>query len=205
LDKYDDYHFGSASTSDAGQDGDRPDARGVEETYWRRYDRLSAEASAECAQISEKHLYCTGGVELEVDLTCPERCHAVTGRHCFCPYKREYPDAVKVCQSADMHLVKSDDRDENEAIGSLMIELGISADERTSGANSVDGATWIGLNDLDKEGTFIWPDGSQTTYQPWEHNQPDDLTGPEGEDCYRVRIRLGVSKSTELIVLFMRG
>jgi len=187
LDKYDNYTFGDESKrdggKDSGKDAGKSDAGDAEETWWQRYDRLSAEVSPGCEEAAEKHLYCTGGVQLEADLTCPDHCHAVTGRHCFCPYRREYRDAVRTCQSTDMHLVKIDDRDENEALGGLLIDMGIASDERTSGANSVDGAAWIGLNDLEKEGTFVWPDGSQTSYQPWAFNQPDNLTGPEGEDC----------------------
>lgn len=188
LDKYDDYKFGGKNDSDADKDGGKPDASAAQETFWQRYDRLSAEASPGCEEMGEEHLYCTGGVQLEVDLTCPDHCYAVTGRHCFCPYKREYRDAKKICQSRDMHLVKIDDRDENELIGSIMLEMGISSDEEIFGSDGVNGAIWIGLNDLDKEGTFIWPDGSKMTYEPWAHNQPDNLTGPEGEDCVVIQL-----------------
>ncbi len=191
LDKYDDYQFADKNKSDAGKDGGKdagkdggePDAGDAEETWWQRYDKLSGEASPECGEVTEKHLYCTGGVELEVDLACPDHCHAVTGRHCFCPYGREYQDAAEICRSKDMHLVKIDDREENEALGGLMLDMGMSSDEETFGPNGVNAAVWIGLNDLDKEGTFVWPDGSETAYQPWAFNQPDNLTGPEGEDC----------------------
>jgi len=184
LDKYDDYTFADKDKTDAG----KPDADDAGETWWQRYARLSAKASPACESVEQKYLYCTGGVELEVDLTCPDHCHAVTGRHCFCPYKRGYRNARAICQSTDMHLIKIDNRDENELIGGLLVDMGIASDKEKSGTNSVNGATWIGLNDLDEEGTFVWPDGSETTYHSWAYHQPDDLTGPEGEDCVAIQV-----------------
>ena len=39
---------------------------------------------------------------------------------------------------------------------------------------------WIGLNDLDVEGTFQWVDGSSLTHQPWAPGEPNN----QGEeDC----------------------
>jgi len=43
---------------------------------------------------------------------------------------------------------------------------------------------WIGANDLDVEGTFLWADGSTPTFIPWAEGQPND--GGVGQDCVRV-------------------
>ena len=40
---------------------------------------------------------------------------------------------------------------------------------------------WIGINDIDNEGTFVWADGSGSTYRQWLSGQPDDNSG--NEDC----------------------
>ena len=47
---------------------------------------------------------------------------------------------------------------------------------------------WIGLNDRDIEGTYVWTDGSSNNYIPWSINQPDNANN---EDCVD-SISLGV-------------
>ena len=47
------------------------------------------------------------------------------------------------------------------------------------------GKVWIGCNDQEKEGTFVWPDGSSCrkgtdAYTRWASGEPNDSTG---EDC----------------------
>ncbi len=42
-------------------------------------------------------------------------------------------------------------------------------------------AGWIGANDIDDEGTFVWADGSPLTYTNWNGNEPNDWGG--NEDC----------------------
>ncbi|MBN1335113.1 MAG: hypothetical protein JXB39_04075 [Deltaproteobacteria bacterium] len=39
---------------------------------------------------------------------------------------------------------------------------------------------WIGLNDRDEEGTWVWADGSPVTFTGWIHGEPNDYAG---EDC----------------------
>ena len=39
---------------------------------------------------------------------------------------------------------------------------------------------FVGLNDLDSEGTWVWVDGNNSTYRNWHPDQPDDLNN---EDC----------------------
>jgi hypothetical protein len=38
---------------------------------------------------------------------------------------------------------------------------------------------WIGLNDLEVEGTFVWPDGSPATYTNWNDGEPNNANGIE--------------------------
>ena len=39
---------------------------------------------------------------------------------------------------------------------------------------------WIGLDDIEEEGTFVWQDGTPTDYTAWANNEPNDSNG---EDC----------------------
>mgnify|MGYP002640374567 CR=1 FL=1 len=45
-------------------------------------------------------------------------------------------------------------------------------------------ASWIGLNDLSEEGTWVWADGSPLLYEYWNANEPNDYG--TGEDCGQV-------------------
>ncbi|XP_038668026.1 lectin-like [Scyliorhinus canicula] len=35
--------------------------------------------------------------------------------------------------------------------------------------------TWIGLNDIGKEGNYVWSNGTPTNYLMWRSRQPDNL------------------------------
>ena len=40
---------------------------------------------------------------------------------------------------------------------------------------------WIGINDIDNEGTFTWADGTEVTYTGWAGVEPNDAIG--SDDC----------------------
>ena len=40
--------------------------------------------------------------------------------------------------------------------------------------------TWIGLSDIDHDGTYTWVSGCSSTYTNWEYAQPDN-PGPGGQ------------------------
>lgn len=50
-------------------------------------------------------------------------------------------------------------------------------------AATVGGTVWIGINDIDTEGDFVWSDGSEVTYENWSNGEPNDFNqGNPGED-----------------------
>ena len=42
---------------------------------------------------------------------------------------------------------------------------------------------WIGLNKLEIEGTWVWADGSNSTYRNWAPNEPNDPGGYQDCGC----------------------
>jgi Ca2+-binding RTX toxin-like protein/methionine-rich copper-binding protein CopC len=56
------------------------------------------------------------------------------------------------------HLVTINDAEENQWLSSAFGQL----------------STWIGLNDIQKEGDWVWADGSAITYTNWSYGEPND-------------------------------
>ena len=56
-------------------------------------------------------------------------------------------------------------------------------------SRGVVGFTWLGGNDIDKEGTWRWTDGSAFDFTAWYLGEPNNkIRGPyvNGEDCLHV-------------------
>ncbi|XP_072570731.1 uncharacterized protein [Paramormyrops kingsleyae] len=46
-------------------------------------------------------------------------------------------------------------------------------------------SSWLGLNDIQTEGNYVWTDGTLASFLPWDHNQPDNWQN--NEDCIAMR------------------
>ena len=55
-----------------------------------------------------------------------------------------------------------------------------SSEENTLLYNIATSNCWIGLNDINTEGTFVWADGNSATYTQWYSGEPN---GDVGADC----------------------
>lgn len=52
---------------------------------------------------------------------------------------------------------------------------------------------WIGANDLKKEGSFEWSDGSKMAYKNWKRGEPNNrFRRRGGEDCVFAFARRGM-------------
>ncbi len=68
----------------------------------------------------------------------------------------------------DGHLVTINDEQENTWLGSTFCST----------------YRWIGLNDIQQEGNFVWVDGSPVTYTNWSDGEPNVLGDEDGGEIY---------------------
>ena len=84
-----------------------------------------------------------------------------------------WTDAEAEAQTLGGHLATVNDSAEHQWIFSTFGDLA-----STDGRN-----LWIGLNDADSEGTFVWSSGDAASYRNWRPGEPNNNTGSgDGED-----------------------
>ena len=116
---------------------------------------------------------CDGEIDevLEGEESCPT-CETIltddVGSVLLCRLALNYADAHAACLARGADLVSIHSQEQQEAIAGAAYA-------------SYGGHIWIGLNDLETEGTFAWTDGSPVDYQNWNDNEPNDHGS--GEDC----------------------
>lgn len=74
--------------------------------------------------------------------------------------------AINHCGARGMMMVSVDSQAENDDL-----------------AARVSGPAWLGLNDRDVEGAFVWDTGADFVYNNWVPGQPDNMGSGAGEDC----------------------
>jgi len=81
-----------------------------------------------------------------------------------------WPIAREMCVSMGLDLLKITTFAENDLALSLMLAH-----------NTQEGNVWIGLNDFQSEGTFLWADSTNPSYVNWNMGEPNNDGG--SEDC----------------------
>jgi hypothetical protein len=126
-------------------------------------------ATEDCDGIDED---CDGDID-EGANTCPCPVEQFDGKaYAFCADPPSpWLAAQLLCNNYGYDLVSINDDVENEFVTDLI--------------NVYDGSTdwWIGYTDQVSEGTFVWEDGSGSTYDNWEPGQPNDFLG---QDCAEI-------------------
>ncbi|XP_071356807.1 lactose-binding lectin l-2-like [Trachinotus anak] len=92
------------------------------------------------------------------------RCYKYVATHL------SWADAELHCVSEGANLVSIHSLDEHNFVKSLIKNF-----------DHTDGHTWIGLSDTQKEGGWMWSDGSKVNFALWRAGQPDNYKG--NEDC----------------------
>ena len=75
-----------------------------------------------------------------------------------------YLDAKAQCESDGAYLATPRSDDQNAFIASLIPNANI----------------WIGLNDIDEEGTFVSVDDEEVSYTKWSYGEPNNLEDEDG-------------------------
>ncbi len=106
-----------------------------------------------------------GSSNVPTDLECRTEASYLICAHAAVTWSQ----ARSYCQSQGGDLVKIDDDAENATLTSALTETG---------------SAWIGANDIDAEGEFVWPDGTAVSSgeTSWAMDQPND-NAEDGEDC----------------------
>ncbi len=102
--------------------------------------------------------------------TCP--CPAVQRQgqtYLFCDQPSTWSQAQIFCQRIGQHLVKIETEEENDFLNQRAWAGGL--DE-----------TWLGLNDKQTGGAFVWHDGTAPGYTNWNPGQPNNGDGGD-QDC----------------------
>lgn len=53
---------------------------------------------------------------------------------------------------------------------------------------------WVGLSDADTEGTYLWVNGEELSYNKWAPGQPNNKAKRKGEDCTEIQVHRKESK-----------
>lgn len=82
-----------------------------------------------------------------------------------------WTEARDDCADQGAHLAIVDEQPENDYARALLSN----------------GNLWIGLNDLDTEGAFVWVNGKPPIFTHWGVGEPNDGSLFEAEDCTHLR------------------
>ena len=106
--------------------------------------------------------------------------------HCYRFYggPKSWIDAELHCRNmatcngaSSAHLVSIHNQDEN----SFVFDYWQSSLVKGCTTPRLVDSVWIGLSDIDTEGTMVWSDGTSKDFTKWIPGQPDDAGG--NEDC----------------------
>ena len=99
--------------------------------------------------------------------------------YAFCPPPMDFDAARTACMAFGGDLIKIDDAAELDFI--------VTFDVPPSGGV---GGYFIGANDRDTEGQFVWADGTAVVFTNWNAGEPNDAGG--AEDCTEMSVDTGI-------------
>jgi len=171
------------------EDGAEFTCRGWESAQYKKPGGWSIKHGDRC------DLYCSNEPEPVVSVYCEAaRWRGEPGRGFWCytqPGTPEPDQILKGCpgtwQMFDSHCYKfsEDHVTWSEAEGRCQEEGGhltsIVSEEENQFLKKLGPNFWIGANDIDTEGDWVWNDGSALEFTHWDTEEPNDCCG--GQDC----------------------
>ncbi len=109
------------------------------------------------------HFSCPDAAACAARTGCALHVGAVSA-YLYCENPRTFTEAKAFCESRQARLVIIESEEENAFLTARMT-----------------GSAFIGLSDLETEGTFVWIDGTTPAWAPWAEGEPNDSGGVE--DC----------------------
>ena len=110
---------------------------------------------------------CNGVADEGVDCPCELRDDNGVA-YLFCDLGRQWPEARSLCEQYGHALVSIGSATEDEWVRNQLRQFG-------------DGNAWIGANDADVEGQWVWVTGEPMGYTGWRDGEPNNDDG--GEHC----------------------
>ncbi|XP_072226192.1 ladderlectin-like [Leuresthes tenuis] len=102
---------------------------------------------------------------------CPESWYSFNGRcYKYIATKMTWIDAELHCVSQGANLVSIHSQEEENFVKHLIRSI-----------DPADGVKWIGLTDCQKNGAWLWSDGSKFDFKFWNTGEPNNYQG--SEDC----------------------
>ena len=101
--------------------------------------------------------------------SCPNNKFNLSGNNSFWVSDQalNYNEAISQCSAQGAELATINNAEDDTFVSDLMPSSSRPGSEQIY---------WIGLNDIEDEGTFVWQDKSVPTRYNWKHDQPDNLT-----------------------------
>ncbi|XP_070552196.1 C-type mannose receptor 2-like isoform X2 [Ptychodera flava] len=122
---------------------------------------------------------------------CPHGWSEFEG-HCYILYEKgsTYSDSMGICnQTGGEFFLKIESQAEADFIVSEFV-------------SSKSFHIWLGLTDVEDEGTFTWYDGSGIDFADWDSNNPDDVDGTQ--DCAYIAKATNKWRDVECGVTYIR-
>ena len=86
----------------------------------------------------------------------------------MCEERLRWPQAAETCDESEMQLLVLEDEAEAGLVRQFVQQTGL-------------GELWLGLSDREREGEFVWVDGSPLSWHDFGPGEPNDWG--RGEDC----------------------